>query len=133
MAETMYELAGGAAGIQRLTDRFYTLVFADDLLAELFHQHGDHHADRLAMWLTELFGGPAEHSEHRGGFEVMEGAHHNLQITEPQRARWAALMFRAAEEVGMPAEFRRRLVPYIEGGSTFALRVSWPADRRGPR
>jgi truncated hemoglobin YjbI len=133
MAETMYELAGGAAGIRRLTDRFYTLVFADDLLAPLFHQHGDHHADRLAMWLTELLGGPAEHSEHRGGFEVMAGAHHHLKITEPQRARWAALMFRAAEEVDMPAEFRRRLVPYIEGGSTFALRVSWPVDRRGPR
>jgi hypothetical protein len=42
-------------------------------------------------------------------------------------------MFRAAEDVEMPAEFRRRLVPYIEGGSTFALRVSWPVDRRGPR
>src|SRR6476660_3553200 len=91
MGTTMYELAGGAAGIRRLTDRFYALVFADDLLAPLFHQHDDHHADRLAMWLTELFGGPAEHSEQRGGFEVMEGAHHNLQITEPQRARWAAL------------------------------------------
>ena len=129
----MYELAGGAAGIRRLTDRFYALVFADDLLAPLFHQHDDHHADRLAMWLTELFGGPAEHSEHRGGFEVMRGAHHDLRITEQQRARWAELMFHAAVEEGLPEEFRRRLVPYIEGGSTFALRVSWPADRRGPR
>jgi truncated hemoglobin YjbI len=130
---TMYELAGGAAGIRRLTDRFYALVFADDLLAPLFHQHDDHHADRLAMWLTELFGGPAEHSEHRGGFEVMRGAHHDLRISEPQRARWAELMFRAAAEEDLPEEFRRRLVPYIEGGSTFALRVSWPADQRGPR
>jgi hemoglobin len=85
------------------------------------------------MWLTELFGGPAEHSEHRGGFEVMRGAHHDLRITEQQRARWAELMFHAAVEEGLPEEFRRRLVPYIEGGSTFALRVSWPADQRGPR
>ena len=85
----MYELGGGAAGMRRLTDAFYRLVFADDLLGPLFHDHGDHHADRLAMWLTELLGGPAEHTEHRGGFEVMKGAHQNLQITEPQRARWA--------------------------------------------
>jgi len=133
MTATMYELAGGAAGIRRLTDRFYGLVFADAVLAPLFHEHGDHHADRLAMWLTELFGGPAEHSRHRGGFEVMQGAHHGLEITEPQRARWAELMFRAAGEVELPEEFRRRRVPYIEGGSTFALRVTWPADRRGPR
>ena len=36
----MYDLAGGAAGIRRLTDRFYALVFADALLAPLFHEHG---------------------------------------------------------------------------------------------
>lgn len=130
---TLYELAGGAAGIRRLTDAFYELVFADELLAPLFHDQGGQHADRLAMWLTELLGGPAEHTAERGGFEVMKGAHHHLRITEPQRARWAELMFRACDVAGMPDEFRRRLVPYIEGGSTFALRVSWPADQRGPR
>ena len=99
----------------------------------LFHDHGDHHADRLAMWLTELLGGPAEHTEHRGGFEVMKGAHQNLQITEPQRARWAELMYRASVEAGLPDEFRRRLVPYIEGGVDLRDAVSWPADRRWPR
>jgi hemoglobin len=129
----MFELGGGADGMRRLTDAFYRLVFADDLLGPLFHEPGDHHADRLAMWLTELFGGPAEHTEHRGGFDVMKGAHHNMQVTEAQRARWAELMYRAAAEAGLPEEFRQRLVPYIEGGSTFAMRVSWPADRLWPR
>jgi hemoglobin len=129
----MFELGGGAAGMRRLTEAFYRLVFADELLAPLFNEHGDHHADRLAMWLTELLGGPAEHTEHRGGFDVMKGAHLNLQITEPQRARWAELMYRASAEAEMPEEFRRRLLPYIEGGSTFAMRVSWPVDRRWPR
>ncbi len=129
----MFELGGGAAGMRRLTDAFYRLVFADDLLAPLFHDRGDHHADRLAMWLTELLGGPAEHTEHRGGFDVMKGAHQNLQITEAQRARWAELMYRASAEADMPDEFRQRLLPYIEGGTTFAMRISWPADRRWPR
>lgn len=133
MAESLYELGGGAAGMRRLTDAFYRLVFADDLLGPLFHDHGDHHADRLAMWLTELFGGPAEHTEHRGGFEIMKGAHQNLQITEAQRARWGELMYRASVEAGLSDEFRSRLVPYIEGGTTFAMRVSWPVDRRWPR
>ncbi len=130
----MYELGGGAAGMRRLTDAFYRLVFADDLLGPLFHDHGDHHADRLAMWLTELLGGPAEHTEHRGGFDVMKGAHQNLQIT-----RAAA---RAVGRADVPGDRSRpacrtssgsRLVPYIEGGSTFAMRVSWPVDRRWPR
>jgi hemoglobin len=129
----MFELGGGAAGMRRLTETFYRLVFADDLLAPLFHDRSDDHADRLAMWLTELFGGPAEHTAHRGGFDVMKGAHQNLQITEPQRARWAELMYRASIEAELPEEFQRRLLPYIEGGTTFAMRISWPADRRGPR
>jgi hemoglobin len=129
----MFELGGGAAGMRRLTETFYRLVFADDLLAPLFHDRGDQHADRLAMWLTELFGGPAEHTENRGGFEVMKGAHQHLQITEPQRARWAELMYRASIDAELPEEFRRRLLPYIEGGTTFAMRISWPADRRWPR
>ena len=119
--------------MRRLTDAFYRLVFADDLLGPLFADHGDHHGDRLAMWLTELLGGPPEHTEHRGGFDVMKGAHQNLQISEAQRARWAGLMYRACAEAGLPDEFRRRLVPYIEGGTTFAMRISWPVDRRWPR
>jgi hemoglobin len=129
----MYELAGGAAGIHRLTERFYELVFEDELLAPLFREHGDEHAQRLALWLTELLGGPAEHTEQRGGFDVMKGAHLGLEISEAQRARWAALMERACTETGMSGEFRRRFVPYVEGGSTFAMRVSWPADRIWPR
>jgi hemoglobin len=129
----MYDLAGGAAGIHRLTERFYELVFADELLAPLFREPGDEHAHRLALWLTELLGGPPEHSEQRGGFEVMKGSHLGLEISEAQRSRWVALMEQAAGDTGMSDEFRQRFVPYLEGGSTFAMRVSWPADRIWPR
>ncbi len=130
---SLFDLAGGGAAIRRLTDAFYERVFADDLLAPLFHEHGDQHADRLAMWLTELLGGPAEHSERRGGFEIMKGAHQNLRISEEQRARWASLFFAACDDAGLPPAFARGVVPHIEGGSTFAMRVSWPADQRWPR
>jgi hemoglobin len=129
----MYELAGGSSGIHRLCERFYELVFADELLAPLFREPGDEHADRLAMWLTELLGGPPEHTERRGGFEVMKGSHLGLEISEAQRARWAALMRHACVDTGMGDEFQRRFVPYVEGGSTFAMRMSWTADRIWPR
>jgi truncated hemoglobin YjbI len=130
---TLYERAGGAPAIHRLSERFYELVFADDLLPELFRDRGEDHAGRLAMWLTELLGGPPEHTEARGGFAVMRGAHQGLRISEEQRQRWAALMFRACEEVAIPAAARRELLPYVEGGSTLAMRVSWPSDEIWPR
>jgi truncated hemoglobin YjbI len=130
---SLYELAGGRTAIGRLCERFYEKVFADDLLAPLFLEHGDHHAERLALWLTELLGGPAEHTEARGGFEVMAAAHHGLRISEAQRARWAKLMHEACAEVGLPDEFRRRFRAHVDGGSTFAQRVSWPRDQVWPR
>jgi hemoglobin len=133
MAPTMFERIGGGPAIHRLCERFYQLVFADDLLPPLFRDPGDDHAGRLAMWLTELLGGPPEHSEARGGFEVMKGSHDGLRITEAQRTRWAMLLFRACEDVHLPPDVVRDLVPYVEGGSTLAMRVSWPADQIWPR
>ena len=133
MGQTMFERVGGATVIHRLCERFYELVFADDLLPPLFRDPGDDHAGRLAMWLTELLGGPPEHTEARGGFVVMRGSHDGLRITEAQRARWAALLFAACAEVGLDREVVRDLVPYVEGGSTLAMRVSWPSDEIWPR
>ncbi len=131
--DCLYRRLGGGPVIHAWTERFYELVFADDLLPVLFRDRGEDHAGRLAMWLTELLGGPAEHSAHRGGFTVMKGSHHDLRISEEQRARWALLCLTACGEAGVNDELRRELVPYVEGGSTLAMRVSWPADEVWPR
>jgi hemoglobin len=130
---TLYELAGGRLGVHRLCEAFYARVLADPLLLPLFRDPADEHAERLAMWLTESLGGPAEHSAHRGGPAVMEGSHHGLRISEAQRARWASHMRAACADVGMPKAFVDRFRPFVDGGSTFAMRVSHPADQRRPR
>ncbi len=127
------ELAGGEPVIERLCVRFYERVFEDPLLVPLFRDPGEDHAGRLALWLTELLGGRPLHTEQRGGFAVMAGAHHGLRITEAQRTAWAGHMRAAADDLDLPVDFRRRFMPHIEGGSTFCMRVSWPKDQRGPR
>ena len=126
-------MAGGMPAMERLTQRFYERVFADSRLVPLFRDTSDPHAERLALWLAELLGGPKRHTEERGGFEVMRGAHHGLKITGAQRKAWADQMVAAAEDVGLSEEFRRAFMPFIEGGSTFCQRVSWPRDQRWPR
>jgi hemoglobin len=123
---TLCELAGGPDALHRLAHAFYERVFEDELLLPLFRDPGEAHADRLGMWLVELCGGEPEHTTHRGGFVVMREAHRNLRISEAQRQRWVQLMDETAESLGLSAEFRRRFRPFLDGGSTFALRVSHP-------
>ncbi|MGI9116264.1 MAG: group II truncated hemoglobin [Gaiellales bacterium] len=130
---SLFAQAGGLPGLERLTTRFYERVFADPVLLPLFRDPGEQHAERLTLWLAELLGGPALHTEQRGGFEVMRGAHHGLRITGEQRKAWADHMHAAAEDVGLDEDFRRAFMPFIEGGSTFCQRVSWPRDQRLPR
>jgi truncated hemoglobin YjbI len=130
---SLYELAGGGPALDRLSTRFYELLFADSVLTPLFHDQGEQHAERLALWLTELLGGPPLHTQERGGFPVMRGAHNGLKITEEQRAAWAGHMRQAAIDCELPIAFQQRFMPFIEGGSTFAQRVSWPVDQRWPR
>jgi hypothetical protein len=42
-------------------------------------------------------------------------------------------MRQAAIDCELPIAFQQRFMPFIEGGSTFAQRVSWPVDQRWPR
>ncbi len=130
---TLYERIGGERVLHRLAVRFYEHLFEDPVLLPFFRDTGDEHAHRLGLWLTELLGGPKAHTEERGGFAVMEGAHYGLRITPEARARWVRLFRLAATEVGVDAELLRDLEPYLEGGSTFAMRVSFPTPERGPR
>lgn len=111
--------------MHRLASAFYERVFEDAVLRPFFRDVGDPHAERLALWLTELLGGPAEHTEVRGGYAVMIGAHHNLRIPEEARERWAQLMRNACADVGMSAAFVERFRPFIDGGSTLAMRHSF--------
>ncbi len=124
MADSLYTLAGGERQLHRLAHAFYDRVLVDPLLLPLFRDPEEEHAERLTLWLTELLGGPAVHSEVRGGFAVMAAAHHGLRISETQRQRWVEHMRAACVEVGLSDEFVQRFRPYLDGGSTFALRVS---------
>ena len=77
----------------------------------------------MAAWWGEVFGGPAQYTEHLGGYETMLSKHLDLGITEEQRFRFATLMRLAADDAAMPddPEFRSALVAYLEWGTRIAL------------
>jgi hemoglobin len=125
---SLYEWAGGADALERLTTAFYREVLRDDLLEPLFRHMDAGHPAHVALWLGEVFGGPATYTEERGGYPHMVRQHLGKAITEPQRRRWVNLLMDAADEVGLPAdpEFRAAFASYVEWGTRLAVTNSQP-------
>ena len=135
MTPTLYEWAGGAPAIERLTEVFYRYVHQDPILAPVFAHVGEDHAHHVAIWLGEVFGGPATYTAEHGGYPAMLGHHLGLSITREQRARWVALIAEAADEAGLPSdpEFRSAFVAYVEWGSRIGMANSQPGATPPPK
>jgi hemoglobin len=125
---TLYEWAGGAEAFERLTEVFYGKVRNDPVVGPLFRDMDEHHPQFVAMWLTEVFGGPPRYTEERGGYPHMLAKHRDVGITEEQRRRWVSLICDAADDAALPAdpEFRSAFLAYIEWGTRLALANSQP-------
>jgi hypothetical protein len=84
------------------------------------------------MWIAEVFGGPAARQD--GGDEpaTLAAGHAGRALTEEQRARWVALVGRAADEAGLPADpgFRSAFSAFIEWASRSALEMSQPGTAK---
>ncbi|WP_199565644.1 CDGSH iron-sulfur domain-containing protein [Spongiactinospora rosea] len=129
---TLFEWAGGLPALTRMTRLFYgKYVPEDPLIGPLFAAMHPDHPNRVAKWLGEVFGGPKAYSQEYGGYDRMIAQHLGKRLSEPQRARWVALMCQAAQQAGLPAdaEFRAAFVAYLEWGSRIALENSQSGAR----
>ncbi len=131
---TLYEWAGGYEALEALFQRFYDLVLADDVLYPLFKDMDHDHPKHVAVWLSEVFGGPDSYTREHGGYENMLAHHVGRGITETQRRRWVNLLVDAADEVGLPAdpEFRAAFMGYVEWGTRLAVENSQPDAAPSP-
>jgi hemoglobin len=61
--QSVYEAAGGDAGLLRLAEAWHSRVMADEVVSHAF-SHGFHpqHSERLAAYWAEALGGPATYS-----------------------------------------------------------------------
>ena len=125
---TLYEWAGGTDAFVRLTTVFYAKVTEDELLGPLFARMDPDHFRYVALWLAEVFGGPAAYTEKHGGYPRMVSKHLGMAITEAQRRRWMDLIQDAADEAGLPddPEFRAAFLGYLEWGTRLARQNSQP-------
>ena len=129
---TLFDWAGGREAVERLLNRFYDLVEADELIAPLFGgKVSAKHRDHVTTWWCEVLGGPTDYTAELGGYEAMVAKHSDLAITAEQRRRFVALLSLAADEADLPAdpEFRSALIAYAEWGSRLAALNSQPGAR----
>jgi CDGSH-type Zn-finger protein/truncated hemoglobin YjbI len=98
---TLFEWAGGYPALLDMMRIFYSRhVPGDPLIGPLFATMSPDHPERVAAWLSEVFGGPKFYSERYGGYSRMISQHVGKGIRPEQRARWAALMAQSADEAG---------------------------------
>src|SRR6266496_3345953 len=118
---TLYEHAGGDAGLHRLEELFYSKVLADPLLQPLFGKGQPHHVEHLTWFTAESFGGPDRFTRELG-FDHLVSVHRGLAISDEQRERFVALYLEALEEAGLPADtpFREAVRSHIEFGANVA-------------
>ena len=125
MDNSVYELAGGDEALQNLAAAFYRRVLTDSLMLPLFENPDDDHANRMALFLGEYFGGHSEHTRQRGGDATMAHIHVGLKISNLQRERWLEHMRAAFDEVHMPAAFIEAFEPKMQYFADLAQKDSW--------
>jgi hemoglobin len=122
---TLYEHAGGEAGLHKLEQSFYDSVLRDPLLQPLFGEGRPQHVEHLTMFTAESFGGPDRFTRELG-FAHLIDVHRGLHITEPQRERFVELYLAALDAANLPddAPFRRAVREHVEFGTRVAMQNS---------
>jgi hemoglobin len=122
---SLYEDVGGIDGLRKLSNDFYDRVLADDVLADMFAHFTPTHVDRVAVWLAEVFGGPADFTTRLGGHQALLRSHLGLDIRDEHRERWLQLMSDAVDSVypGQP-DLAAALMDYFRWGTAIAQDVS---------
>ena len=111
---TLYETVGGQPFFDRLVDRFYDGVEADDVLLPLYPDHADLAGARrrLSLFLGQYWGGPTTYSDERG-HPRLRARHFPFSIGAIERDRWLVHMRVAIDETDAPAAAKSRLHEYV--------------------
>jgi hemoglobin len=133
---SLYEWAGGMATFEKLFDKFYDKVLADDVLEPVFKHMSPQHRLHVAHFVAEVLGGPKVYSEQEGSHFEMIQKHLSKHLTQEHRRRWMDLLLDTADELELPGdpEFRSAFMAYLEWGTRLAVinsnsdKVNEPAD-----
>jgi hemoglobin len=121
--QSVYEAAGGSAGLLRLAEAWHARVMADEIVSHAF-SHGFHpeHSERLAAYWTEALGGPAAFSDAYGDETSVVRIHSGNGPHEEMDRRAISCFDRALEDVGLTDEpLRQALHDYFAWATTTTM------------
>jgi hemoglobin len=99
---SVYEAAGGAAGMRALAHAWHERVLADEVVAHAFsHGFDPHHTERLAAYLGEALGGPPEFSTRYGDESAVVRMHSGNGKHDDMDDRAVACFDQALVDVGI--------------------------------
>jgi hemoglobin len=102
---TLYEAAGGEAGILRLAAAWHRRVLADDVVSHAFsHGFRADHTERLAAYWAEALGGPAAYSGGMGDETSVLRLHAGNGEHAEMDARAIECFDRALEDAGLAGD-----------------------------
>jgi len=100
--QSVYEAAGGQAGLLRLAEAWHSRVMADEIVSHAF-SHGFHpqHTERLAAYWAEALGGPARYSGSYGDETSVVRMHSGNGPHEEMDQRAIACFDQALADIGL--------------------------------
>jgi hemoglobin len=121
--QSVYEAAGGHAGMLRLAEAWHARVLADEIVSHAF-SHGVHprHSERLAAYWGEALGGPAAYTGEFGDETSVVRIHSGNGAHDEMDQRAIGCFDEALRDAGLTAEpLRQVLHDYFAWATTTAL------------
>ena len=121
---TIFEAAGGEAGLQRLAEAWHTRVLADEVVAHAFsHGYRQDHSTRLAAYWAEALGGPPLYSQRYGDETAVVRQHSGNGAHDEMDQRAIACFDQALEDTGLSTSpaLRTALHDYFAWATTTTM------------
>jgi hemoglobin len=121
--QSVYEAAGGRAGMLRLAEAWHARVLADEIVSHAF-SHGYHprHSERLAAYWGEALGGPAAYTGEFGDETSVVRIHSGNGAHDEMDQRAIDCFDEALSDAGLTAEpLRQVLHDYFAWATTIPL------------
>jgi hemoglobin len=127
-AQTLYEAAGGAAGLLRLAEAWHRRVVEDPVVSHAFsHGFSPDHTRRLAAYWTEALGGPATYSATLGSETSVVRMHSGNGVHDEMDANAIACFDGAMDDVGIVDPLRGVLHDWFAWSTTVSM-AAYPDD-----
>jgi hemoglobin len=134
--QTVFEAAGGIAGLRRLAGAWHRRVMGDEVVAHAF-SHGFHtdHVERLAAYWAEALGGPAAYTGSYGDETTVVKMHSGNGEHHEMDRRAIACFDQALADVGLTTDetLRQVLHDYFAWATTTTMSRYHKSARDVPR